>query len=160
MRASLWSLLGRLVKDPSARSQLMTAVSTWARNRDKGHHPDETGMTRAPSEVDGPNFSVMRQYAGAFGARSIWLVGGVLFAAWSLLSLLAYWLLSLSGTWLSGEAMQAVTGEMVPFINPAAFAQFLRGAGVTIVIVVWFSVSAAILGLTFLVSRLLRGRSQ
>lgn len=160
MRASLWSLLGRLVKDPSARSQLMTAVWTLARSRDKGRHPDETGTRTAPSEVDGPEFSVLRQYAVAFGARSIWLVGGGLFAAWSLLSLLAYWLLSLSGTWLSGQAIQALTAEVAPFINPAAFAQFLEGAGVTIVIVVWFSVSAAILGLTFLVSRLLRRRSK
>lgn len=159
MRASLWSLLGPLVKDPSARSQHMTAVSSLARSRATGRHPDETGVSTPPSEVDGPNFSVMRQYAGAFGARSIWLVGGVMFAAWSLLSLLACWLLSRSGTWLSGEAMQAITGEMLPFIDRAAFAQFLEGAGVTIVIVVWFGVSAAILGLTFLASRLLRGRS-
>lgn len=103
---------------------------------------------------------MLRQYAVAFGARSIWLVGGVLFAAWSLLSLLAYWLLSLSGTWLSGQAIQALTAEVAPFVSPTALAQFLEGAGVTIVIFVWFSVSAAILGLTFLVSRLLRRRSK
>ena len=160
MKASLWSLLGRLAKDPNARAQLLSEITRWGTSHDNsGHNLEPRGHTPR-REIEGPNPSLAPQYAGAFGARVAWFIGGTLLLVWSLLCLLAYWFLSLSGDWLSGHARQ-VLDSYVPLasIDPAAIAQALAGPGATIAIVVWLGVSAIILGLTILASRLLRGRT-
>lgn len=133
MRASTWSMLQRLLRHPNARVQLMDAMAKWAGNRNQ--------------KVAGHDYQARND--SQRHTRAIWFIGGILLLVWSLLSSFAYWILSLAGNWLSMQSVEVIEpSASLPFIE-----QLLHNAGGTVVALVWLGVSAIIVGLTTLVSR-------
>jgi len=91
----------------------------------------------------------------------LWLGCAVLLVVWSLLSIGAYGLLSVSGEWLLAQSgtvgrTLGVPAELIGPVNGVL--RFVRDFGGPALLLLWFGVSAIILLLTAAVSRLLRNR--
>ncbi len=168
MKRLLLALAGRLAQDPATRARLMD----WAdRLRPNRYRPPET-PAQAYRSFDGhagtvapwgaPVLDTRQAFRSGKGMGSLlWLGCAVLLVVWSLLSIGAYGLLSVSGEWLLAQSgtvgrTLGVPAELIGPVNGVL--RFVRDFGGPALLLLWFGVSAIILLLTAAVSRLLRNR--
>ncbi|MBN8903954.1 MAG: hypothetical protein J0H19_01635 [Rhodospirillales bacterium] len=165
MKRLLLALAARLARDPSTRGRLMD----WAgRLRPHQYGPQQTpvhGYRRfddrsgAMAPWGGPVLDTRPAFRSGRGIGSLlWLGCAVLLVVWSLLSIGAYGLLSLSGDWLLAQSGSLGRSLDVPveLTGPVTWVlRLVRDFGGPALLLLWFGVSAAILLLTVVASRIL-----
>ncbi len=168
MKRSLLALAARLAQDPATRARLMDWGSRLRSNR---YRPSQTpvqayrpfeGHTGTVAPWGAPVLDTRQPFRSGRGMGSLlWLGCAVLLVVWSLLSIGAYGLLSVSGEWLLAQSgtvgrTLGVPAELIGSVNGVL--RFVRDIGGPALLLLWFGVSATILLLTAAVSRLLRNR--